>query len=101
LGVEVIGGGDARRLRHVLDDDGRLAGKIFRQIFDQKPGAEIVVVARREAGDQAELLVLVKVFRMRAGTAKRRGDKQANRKRRLGAHARYSAARLRASASAA
>jgi hypothetical protein len=61
LGVEIIGRRDARRLRHVLHDDGRLAQNVFGQVFGQEPRAEIVVVAGRKAGNQPNVLALIKI----------------------------------------
>jgi hypothetical protein len=66
-------------LRHVLDDDARLARNIFRQVFREQPGAEIVIVAGGEAGDEADFLTLVEIVRMRCC----RRDQQADRNRKL------------------
>jgi hypothetical protein len=63
LGVDVVGGDDARRLRHVLHDDGRLAGDVSRQVLHQQAAADVIVVADGVADDQANLLVLVEIRR--------------------------------------
>ena len=61
LPIDVVGRDDARRLRHVLDDDGRLPGDMFRQESGEEAGADVVVVADRVTDDQAQLLVLVEI----------------------------------------
>jgi hypothetical protein len=63
LRVEKIGGGDACRRRHVLDDDGGLAGDVLGEVSREEAPGKIVVVAHRVSDDHSDLLVLVEILR--------------------------------------
>jgi len=63
LRVEKIGGGDACRRRHVLDDDGGLAGDVLGEVSREEAPGKIVVVAYRVSDDHSDLLVLVEILR--------------------------------------
>jgi hypothetical protein len=62
LRIEEIGRGDARRRRHVLDDDGRLSRNMLGEIARQEAPREVVVVADRVTDDHPDLLVAVEVL---------------------------------------
>ena len=64
LAVNIIGRRDAGGPDHVLDDDRRLSGNVFRQVFREQPRADVVVVADLVAGDQAHLPVAVEILRL-------------------------------------
>ena len=63
--VQKIGRHDARRLRHVLNDDGRMSRDMFRQVFGQHAPADIIVAADGVADDHADLPALVEIRRLR------------------------------------
>jgi len=63
LRVEKIGGGDAGRRRHVLNDDRRLAGNMLGEVSREEAPGKIVVVADGVSDDQSDLLVLVEILR--------------------------------------
>src|SRR6516162_9157146 len=63
LRVKKIGGGNARRRRHVLNDDRRLPGNMPGEVSREEAPGKIVVVADGVADDQSDLLVLVEILR--------------------------------------
>src|SRR5262249_39605909 len=58
-----IGGGDACRRRHVLDDDGGLAGDVLGEVSREEASGKIVVVGHGVSDDHSDLLVLVEIRR--------------------------------------
>src|SRR4029453_14394268 len=69
LGVEKVGRRDARRLRQVLHDDGRLSGDVLGQVSGEEAAGEVVVVADPVADDHPELLVAVELLRFARAAA--------------------------------
>src|SRR5215208_5042933 len=80
LTVDEIGGRDGGGLRHVLDDDCRMAWDVFLQIFCEKPRADIGVAADRMSDDQPYLLALVEIWRRLAVCAEGRSADQQERR---------------------
>ena len=72
-----IGGDDARRLRHVLHDDGGLSGNVPLQMFGEKARADVVVAADRMPADQTDLLALVEILHALPAGPRRHARNQA------------------------
>ena len=72
-----IRGDDARRLRHVLHDDGGLSGNVPLQMLGEEARADVVVAADRMAADQTDLLALVEILHALPAGPRRHAHNQA------------------------
>ncbi len=63
LGEKKIGRGNARRRRHVLDDDGRLARYVLGEVAREEASSQIVVVSRLMPDDHSDLFFPVEFLR--------------------------------------
>ena len=73
--VEVVGGDQRARARHVLHHDGRVARNMPAQMLGHQPGIAVVAAARGRAGDEPNGLVLV-IRRLRRRGLRERDERR-------------------------
>src|SRR5262249_12586595 len=61
-GIEVVGGADAGRPRHVLRDDRGLTGEMPAEITSNQPAVGVVTAAARRRDDEIDALALVEII---------------------------------------